>query len=87
MRKLYEDLGSVLALQQRFEEAVPLLEKAVRLEPSWPWPIKSLAKRCLLLVVAKKLTSNSKNFLTKIQNQGSLHLAQTISRQAEKMKQ
>ena len=31
--QLYEDLGSVLAMNGNYEEAIPLFEKAIRLEP------------------------------------------------------
>ena len=41
---LHEDLGSVLALQQRFEEAVPSFEQAIRLEPRLPLAHKKLGQ-------------------------------------------
>ncbi len=32
--QLHEDLGSVLAMQERFEEAIPELERAIQLQPA-----------------------------------------------------
>jgi tetratricopeptide (TPR) repeat protein len=40
--QLEEDLGSVLALQGRHEEAIPHLERAIRQDPSRPLPYKKL---------------------------------------------
>jgi len=42
--QLYEDLGSVLAFQSKFDEAISAFEKAIQLEPSLPLVHKKLAQ-------------------------------------------
>ena len=41
---LHEDLGSMLAMQQRFEEAVHSLERAIQLEPRLPLAHRKLGE-------------------------------------------
>ena len=41
---LHEDIGSVLAMQQRYEEAIPYFEKAIQLEPALPLVHKKLGQ-------------------------------------------
>lgn len=41
---LYEDLGSILAMKRQFDKAIPLFEKALRLDPNAPLVHKKLAE-------------------------------------------
>ena len=40
--QLHEDLGSVFAMQSRFDEAIPEFERAIQLQPSLPLVHKKL---------------------------------------------
>ena len=42
--QLLEDLGSALAMRQKYDEAIPLFEKAIRLEPRLPLAHKKLGQ-------------------------------------------
>ena len=42
--QLHEDLGSVLAMQSRLEEAIPAFEKAIQLQPALPLAHKKLGQ-------------------------------------------
>lgn len=42
--QLFEDLGSVLSLQERFDEAIEAFERAIRLEPGLPLVQKKMAQ-------------------------------------------
>ena len=72
---LHEDLGSVLALQRRFEEAVPCFERAIRLEPRLPLAHKKLGEALAALGRGREADAAFEEFFDRDAGRGKVALA------------
>ncbi len=61
--QLEEDLGSVLALQGRYDAAIPHFEKAIRQEPALPMPYKKLGQALIAVGRGNEADDYFKMFL------------------------
>jgi tetratricopeptide (TPR) repeat protein len=67
---LHEDLGSVLAMQQRFEAAVPCFERAIQLEPRLPHAHKKLGEALAALGRGREADAAFEEFLEQDADKG-----------------
>ena len=72
---LHEDLGSILAMQERYEEAVPCFEQAIRLEPQLPLAHKKLGQALAALGRGREADCAFEEFFERDPARGKVALA------------